>query len=119
MACGNGATPITRARVPAVLLRDRRAVVRFHPGGHLAEVRVRRDRHRSGQLTLDAAPGSAYFTFESRMGGYGVAVSEEYRDGAVHSTLCTPWHDGEEASEPMAWRRWVDGALDSLARLIA
>ena len=85
MACGNGATPITRSRVPAELLRDKRVVVRFHPGGHLAEVRVRRDRHRTGRLTLEAAPGRASFSFQSKLGGYGVAVHEEYREGAVYS----------------------------------
>ena len=119
MACGNGATPITRARVPAAPLRDRRAVVRFHPGGHLAEVRVARDRHRSGRLTLEVAPGRGYFAFQSRMGGHGVAINEDYRDGAAYSVFCSPWHDGEESTEPVPWLRWVAGALDSLERLLA
>lgn len=109
---------IDRTIVPAALLSSRRARVEFHRSGHLASVRVPGDRKRNGRLALDARPGSGHFTFMSHGGGYGYFVDEVYRDGAVHTTFCSPWHDGEESSEKMEWGAWVQAALETLQSIV-
>lgn len=109
---------IDRSLVPARLMTSRAARVRFHPSGHLASVHVPGDRRYNGHLELAERPGSGHFTFLAHAGGYGVYTDERYRDGAVHSTLCSPWHDGEESEQPMDWRAWVRAALASLESLV-
>lgn len=91
--------------------------MRFHASGHLASIHVPGTRKHNGRLDLDAQPGAGRFTFTSHAGGMGFYIEEEYRDGEVHTTFCSPWHDGEQSSEPMPWREWVDTALASLASI--
>jgi hypothetical protein len=105
---------IERAFVPDALLAARGVVVRFHPSGHLAEVRIRGDRRSSGRLVLDLKPGGGHLVYTAHSGGAGFVVDETYRDGAIQSTFCSPWHDGEESTERMEWTRWIAEALASL-----
>lgn len=108
---------IEAAFVPPALRDGRQVAVRFHRSGHLAWVRVDAGRTRNGTLTLDARPGTGHLHYTARRGGYGYAVDDRYRDGAVHATYFSPWHDGVEATEPMAFTRWVAEALASLEEL--
>ncbi|MFT3713158.1 MAG: hypothetical protein QM817_36350 [Archangium sp.] len=62
------------------------------------------------------SPGAGSFTQTGKRGGYGFYVSEKFENGQVISTLCSPWHDGEESLEPKDWVRWV---LECLASLTA
>jgi len=105
---------IERAFVPEGLLDRSGVVVRFHPSGHLAAVRIRGDRKHGGSLVLDEAPGTAHLVYRTHGGGSGYVVDEHYRDGAIHATVCSPWHDGDPSTEPMEWSRWVAEALGSL-----
>jgi hypothetical protein len=66
---------------------------------------------------LDATPGSGSYQIVEKRGGYGTMISEEYRDGAIITTLNTPWHDGCESRVPAAWTKWVMSNLGDLARL--
>jgi hypothetical protein len=102
---------ITRSAVPDAL-RDR-AAMHFDASGYLASVEV-----PGGRLELGPEPGRGHLGFTARAGGYGYAIDERYHDGAVHSTFCSPWHDGVESSEPMEWSRWVARALASLEDLL-
>jgi len=97
----------------------RGVTVRFHASGHLALVHVRGDRKRNGRLELAEAPGRGHFSLLTHAGGAGVYVDETYRDGAIHTTLCTPWHDGVESRTRAEFRAWVLAALDSLASIAA
>jgi hypothetical protein len=109
---------IDRDTVPRALLGSPRARLQFHASGHLATAHVPGDRKRNGRLDLDPRPGSGHFTFLSHAGGSGYYVDQEYRDGAVHTTFCSPWHDGEQSSEPMAWSTWVQAALETLESIV-
>lgn len=109
---------IDRSHVPPRLLTSRAARVRFHRSGHLASVHVPGDRRSSGRLELGDRPGVGHFTLLAHLGGHGLFTDERYRDGAVHTTLCSPWHDGEESSAPMAWEAWVRAALTDLESLV-
>jgi len=91
----------------------------FHPSGHLHRASVHIDELHHGELVLDALPGSGRFSIVEKRGGYGTMISDAYRDGCVITTLNTPWHDGTESSEPMAWTKWVMQNLGDLARLAA
>lgn len=106
--------PVRRAIVPTALLSSRGARVEFHRSGQLASVHVPGNRKRNGRLDLDARSGSGRFTFLSHAGGSGYYIEEDYRDGAVHSTFCSPWHDGEQSRERMDYHAWVQAALETL-----
>jgi len=114
---GLAAGRIERAFVPETLLANRGVSVQFHRSGHLAAVRIAGDRRSSGSLVLDENPGSGHLAYTARMAGHGYVVDEHYRDAAIHSTYCSPWHDGAETSEPIEWTRWVAEALSSLEAL--
>ena len=86
--------------------------VEFHPSGHLKSAGVRRGK-TGAALSLDAAPGSG--RFEQR--GADFITVEKYHDGAIHGTLNSPWHDGEDYSTPMVWRLWVAQCLSSIGAL--
>lgn len=109
---------IERAFVPALLLDHAAVAVRFHPSGHLAAVRIRGDRRTSGTLTLEPAPGTAHLVYTAHTGGSGYVVDEHYRDGAIHGTYNSPWHDGTESREPRDWACWVAEALASLEGIV-
>jgi hypothetical protein len=100
--------------VPEQLATSPHAKVRYHHDGHLAEVVIRKGRWK-GRLQLDPRPGTGRYQLEGFTAGSGHLTSETYRDGQVHTTLNTPWHDGCESSETLAWTRWVAECLGSLA----
>ncbi len=85
----------------------------YYEDGHLREFA----RGRGGPcLRLDPVPGTGSFREEGRRGGSGYATSETYRDGAVRGQFFSPWHDGEEYTEPLEWVLWVAQCLGSVAR---
>ena len=110
---------IDAAYLPAQLTGDARVKLDFHPSGHLARVSLSIDALHSGALVLDRKPGAGSYEIVEERGGSGTMIREHYRDGAVHSILNTPWHDGVESSQPKAWTRWVEENLADLARLSA
>jgi hypothetical protein len=103
--------------IPAGLVRDSRVTIAYHPSGHLKHVKLHIDELHRGELTLDAKPGSGHYMIVEKRGGYGTMIQEAYRDGAIVTTLNTPWHDGEESREPAAWTKWVLQNLGDLERL--
>jgi hypothetical protein len=109
---------IEAAFLPEPLVSNPRVAVRFHRSGHLAAVRITGDRRQTGMLVLEQRPGSGHLAYTARMAGHGYVVDEHYRDGAIHSTYCSPWHDGVESSEQMPWTRWVAEALASLEGIV-
>jgi hypothetical protein len=70
---------------------------------------------KNGVVLHLSAPGTGSFTQTGKRGGYGFHVSEKYEGGAVHTTLCSPWHDGAESSENKEWVCWVLECLSALA----
>ena len=108
---------IDKSFVPNELLGHRRAKVQYYRSGHLQRVAIEIDSMNEGSLELDETPGAGRFAITQKIGGYGTYTTELYRDGAIVTTLCTPWHDGEESREPMPWTKWVLASLDALAAL--
>lgn len=104
--------------LPEALAANPRASVHFHRSGHLAAVRIAGERRQTGMLVLESRPGTGHLAYTARMAGHGYVVDEHYRDGAIHSTFCSPWHDGVETSEPMPWARWVAESLASLEGIV-
>lgn len=64
-------------------------------------------------LTITSA-GVGTFSETGKSGGYGFAVGEKYERGAVHTTFCSPWHDGEESTQEMEWLCWVLQCIGSI-----
>jgi hypothetical protein len=108
---------IDRSFVPTALVDSPHVTLRYHPSGALAHAEIDSHRINCGALQLGCRAGSLYYT--GRRGGSGYAVSERYAGGAIHSTLCTPWHDGEESSETFPWYRWAAESLAKLAEIMA
>ncbi|HTR49430.1 MAG TPA: hypothetical protein VMJ10_01910 [Kofleriaceae bacterium] len=102
--------------VPDALTTSRRARV-VYAGTELASVRVTVNADVYGSLSLDTARCTGEFELVEPRGGSGTAIYETYADGAVHTTLCTPWHDGTESTEPKIWTRWVMDCIADLARI--
>lgn len=116
---GTRAGLIDAAYVPDALVDDTRCTIAYHPSGHLQRVAVDIDDLHRGTLELAEAPGAGSFTFIEKRGGYGTMINDRYRDGAIVTTLNTPWHDGEESRSERPWTRWVEECLAELARLSA
>jgi hypothetical protein len=80
----------------------------FYADGHLKRLGVKKKGALTGPLLeLDPTPGRGRFRHEGKSGGYGFLTDETYRNGVVHGTFCSPWHDGEEYSEKKEWLIWV------------
>lgn len=75
---------------------------------------------KNGGPTLNlTAPGVGTFSETGKAGGYGFAVGEKYEAGAVHTTFCSPWHDGEESTEKKEWVCWVLECIGSITSRVA
>lgn len=105
---------IDASYVPAALVPH----TSFHASGHVARVAVHIEAMHEGELQLHPIPGSGSFRIVEKIGGYGTVNRELYKDGAIHATLNTPWHDGEESTHVKPWTRWVEESLSELARLV-
>lgn len=107
---------IDRALLDRLDLGDR-VVATFHDSGHLASLSV--PGQMTPRLTLARTPGTGAFRDGGTSGGYGYATSESYAEGHASGTFFSPWHDGEQYRQPIAWLQWVvecAGAVANMAR---
>lgn len=116
---GVAAGHIDASYIPASLAADSRASISYHPNGHLQRVAIEIDRLHHGELVLSELPGNGRFAIVEKRGGYGTSIREDYSDGAIRTTINTPWHDGDESTARKSWTRWVEENLADLARLAA
>lgn len=105
---------IDRAFVNDLLTPAERRDVKIscYKSGAIRQVASRRAKCR---LELAETPGSGTFTEEGERGGSGLLTRETYRDGAAHGTFNSPWHDGEEYTDPIEWPLWVAETIRSVA----
>jgi len=99
--------PITRELLAFIGVDDsvRGLGLSFHGDGHLACLSA---PGRGGPtLTLDRVPGAGHFKHEGSRGGSGFIVDERYEQGAVHTEVFSPWHDGTEYATKTDWVVWV------------
>ena len=91
-------------------------------GATRAALKLKLDEHgdlkrigfENGVTLTITGPGEGSFSETGKRGGYGFHVGERYSGGQVHTTLCSPWHDGEESSATKEWVCWVLECISSI-----